>query len=500
MKTRESFLRSIGASIFWQGVNRVAGLSKHIIIAGAIGLSAQLDVFYLATAILGVMVFSWGALLDVLAVPNAVAYRSAGDHKGFDSLASGLIMLSLIFGLALCAVFIVGLDGIVRIPAGLDPGRRELLKNSFFWLLPVILLYLPIRSIGAVFRARRRFSVVYQSHAIIAVVTLILVAVFYRRPMVLFWSLSVATGIAFVYLAAWSRGRFRLVGSPLSPEVKRTLRVAPKLLLLHGAIYLYQLSDNIFISFLAEGSIGALGYGWTLMMVLPGLVNFGGAFITVFAEHHGRGESGADAINDLISMAILVGIPATVFLMVRGDNLIALLLERGLFSAQSTALTARALLGYSIGMVALLLVPACDQVFQVLDRLQLQTRRVVAGLAINVVLNWLFLFRFGWGVWGISLATSISYTVMLLLSLQGIQAQGIKTLRLAHLRWLAIVLAVSGGAVWLSGLLGDRSKWFVLAQGAIFVLVFVGAILVVPVPEVALVRKTLRRLLPGEIR
>ena len=171
--------------------------------------------------------------------------------------------------------------------------------------------------------------------------------------------------------------------------------------------------------------------------------------------------------------------------------------ERGLFSAESTALTARALLGYSIGMVAILLVPACDQVFQVLDRLQLQTRRVVAGLVINVILNWLFLFRFGWGVWGISLATSISYTVMLLLSLQGIQSLGIKTLHLTHLKWLVTVLAVSGGAAALTGLIGGDRSWIVLVQGVVFVTVFVGVILVVPMREVTLVRQTLRRLLPG---
>jgi peptidoglycan biosynthesis protein MviN/MurJ (putative lipid II flippase) len=235
------------------------------------------------------------------------------------------------------------------------------------------------------------------------------------------------------------------------------------------------------------------------MMVLPGLLGFGGAFITVFAEKRERGDDGADVVNNLISMALLLGVPVTLFLMIHGDGIIALLLERGLFSSESTALTARALLGYSIGMVALLLIPVCDQVFQVLDRLHLQTRRVVAGLVINVVLNWLFLFRFGWGVWGISLATSASYTLMLLLSLQGIQSLGIKTLRLMHLRWLLIVLAAGFVAVWVAGLVDvdGGPKWLVLVQGVIFVVVFVGLIVPVPVQEVALVRRTLVRLLPG---
>ena len=91
--------------------------------------------------------------------------------------------------------------------------------------------------------------------------------------------------------------------------------MAPKLLLLHAAVYLYQLADNVFISFLSEGSIGALGYGWTLMMVLPGLLSFGGAFITIFAEKRERGEDGADVLNNLITMALFLGVPVTLFLM-----------------------------------------------------------------------------------------------------------------------------------------------------------------------------------------
>jgi putative peptidoglycan lipid II flippase len=498
MSKRESFLGSVGASVFWQGLYRIAGLSKHIIIAGAIGLSAQLDVFYLAMAILGVLVFSWGALLDVLAVPKAVAYNSAGEKRKFDSLGAGLITLSFFSGLVLCAVIAVGLDAVVRIPAGLDIGRRELLRGSFLWLMPVVLLYLPMRSIGALFRAIRRFSLFYQAQAINAIATLALVALFYDRPMVLFWSASVAIALAFGYLAVRSRGSFPLIGRPLTPEVKRTLTMAPKLLLLHAAVYVYQLADNVFISFLQEGSVGALGYGWTLMMVLPSLLGFGGAFITVFAEKRAGGEDGADVLNNLISMALLLGVPVTLFLMIHGDGIIALLLERGLFSSESTALTARALLGYSIGMVALLLIPVCDQVFQVLDRLHLQTRRVVAGLVLNVVLNWLFLFRFGWGVWGISLATSASYSLMLLLSLQGIQSLGIKTLRWTHLRWLLIVLAAGVVAAGIADLVDPDggSKWLVLLQGAVFVAVFVGLTVLVPVPEVALVWRTVRRLNP----
>ena len=70
----------------WRGLDRVAGLAKHVLIAAAIGLSAQLDVFYMAVAILGVLVFSWAHLLDVLAVPQLVKASQAGDQATFQRL------------------------------------------------------------------------------------------------------------------------------------------------------------------------------------------------------------------------------------------------------------------------------------------------------------------------------------------------------------------------------------------------------------------------------
>jgi len=79
--TQESFLSSIGSSAFWRVLDRGVGLSKHILIASMIGLSTQLDVFYMAMAILSVLVFSWGGVLDVATVPALVRLSKANKEN-----------------------------------------------------------------------------------------------------------------------------------------------------------------------------------------------------------------------------------------------------------------------------------------------------------------------------------------------------------------------------------------------------------------------------------
>lgn len=197
----ESFLRALGASAFWGGLERMAGLGKHVLIAAAIGLSVQLDVFYMAVALLSVLVFSWANLLDVLAVPRLVRAWREGDHTTFQALAGGLLLLCALASLALALALVAARDWIALLAAGFDTERRALLADALLWLAPAALLYVPLRMLGAVARAVRRFTPFYQAEFLIALVVLICVAVS-RDPHVLFWSFGL--GVATAFFFCWS--------------------------------------------------------------------------------------------------------------------------------------------------------------------------------------------------------------------------------------------------------------------------------------------------------
>ena len=498
LRRPESFFESLKASVLWRGVDRVASLLKHIVVAGVIGLSAQLDVFYLAVSLLGVLVFSWGHLLDVLAIPRLVELNREGDNKAFNQLSGGMFLICLAWGGILCGIIFLSREWLSHIPAGLDPQRRALLKDSFFWFLPVILLFVPLRFLGAVFRSIRRFSLFYQGEALIAIVAFVLVLVFPKNPRVLLWSFSIGVMIAFIYLLAQSYGEFSLYDNFWSPEVRKVLKIAPGILVLQSANYLYQLSDALFVSFLPTGSVGALAYGWSLAAIVPSLLSPGIGFLTVFSEKRTSGQSGAEVFNDLVSLALLVGVSFAIFIFVFGDRLVELLLERGIFSSHDTHLTAQALICYALGIVPVLLISPCNQIFQVINRIDLQVKRVILGLICNVLLNGFSLFYLKWGVWGIALATSISYLIMLGVSLRAIGQQKIEIHWTRHLRWLIIISTVCTGAGWAISHVSQEngSPWLVVVHGILFFLLVAIAVLFVPLHEVKLVRKYLMRLIP----
>jgi putative peptidoglycan lipid II flippase len=195
---RESFLYSLGASVVWRGMDRAAGLVKHIIIAAAIGLSAQLDVFYMAIAILGVLVFSWAHLLAVMAVPQLVKAWQEGDHARFQALAGGLFVFCLLVSLLLFSLFIGLRDWIVALAPGFDPSRKAMLADALLWLAPVALFYIPLRMLGSVARAVRRFSLFYQAEFLISLVVLACVA-FSDDRHVLLWAFGLGVVAAFFF-------------------------------------------------------------------------------------------------------------------------------------------------------------------------------------------------------------------------------------------------------------------------------------------------------------
>ena len=261
----ESFLKSIGSSLLWKGLDRLAGFAKHLVIAAAIGLSAQLDVFYMGIALLGVLVFSWASMVDVVAVPGMVRAWRENRHVELRQTASGMFSLTLLGSLLLAFLLYAFRDGIAAVAIGFDQERRYLLAEAIPWLIPVILLYIPLRLMGAVLRALRSFSPFYQAEFITALIVLVCVWFYKEDGHVLLWSFSVGITASFLFLLFKTRRYILPFSNPLSPQVRSSLNMAPGLMVLQGAQYVYVLSDRMFVSFLQEG-----GYFSTIVRLYLG--------------------------------------------------------------------------------------------------------------------------------------------------------------------------------------------------------------------------------------
>ncbi len=251
------------------------------------------------------------------------------------------------------------------------------------------------------------------------------------------------------------------------------------------------------MSYLPEGSIGALSYAMTLVTLVPGVLSMGGSFITILAETANRDERGR-RLNQAISLAIFLAVGSTLFLFLFGTALIQVLLERGMFGSTDTQLVYSALAAASCMILPLFLMPPMDQVFQVEGRVGILVRRALLGVVVNVLLNAWFLFGLGWGLPGIALATALSYWVLVLFAGRAISRIGLTLDWRRHLvwtSWLFLFLLPLWPLKAFAAQAGINA-WLLLAVSmAATTVLLVLAGLTFPGVERALVQQTLRRML-----
>jgi peptidoglycan biosynthesis protein MviN/MurJ (putative lipid II flippase) len=437
---KQSFLAAIFHSIIWKVVGRGAGFFKHVVIAAAIGLTAQLDIFYMAAGILGFLVYTWGSLLDVLTVPQLVKAEKAGNTNRFRSIAGGMFILTTGASLLICLLVMIFRDAIAMLAIGFEPALQEDLADAFVWLAPVIFLHVPFRFLGSVLRAKRLFSPLYQAEAYIVVIVLACIILEPDHPHVLLWSLSIATVAGFVYLAAFSARHISIFVNPIDKTVLNVLRNAPSLLVLHSAQSVMIAVKRVYVSFLPVGSVSAMAYALVLATAIPQLFSIQSSFMTVAAEKSSL-KAREDNLNDLFSLIIFLAIGATFFLVWTAQDLIAILFERGAFDSKDTATVKTALQVFAFIIAPTFLIKPLDQIFQIEKKIGIIVRRTLFGIFVSVILYSIALFVLDWGIFGLALAMTISNWLICILTIFGLSKIGCQIDFLRHCKWAAWLMS-----------------------------------------------------------
>lgn len=449
----QSLLEAIWSSLIWGSLDRATALIKHVFIATTLGLSAELDVFYMANALLTLFVNSWSRIADVIAVPRLVALARTGRESSAYALTGDLFALSCVFSLALGILLNVFWSPLCALIWGTDAGRRVLLEQAVFWSEPLILLTIPVSMLYSFAKARKAFYLRYRNDFLTSLTILATVALFPEARGVLLWSYSLGLLLSFAVALFESRGAVRLWGNPGSPAIRRLLPLAPTLLVLFSIEYLYALVNRQFVAALPEGTVSAVAYAFTLAKLLPSLLRIDGAFMTFYAESKDHPLQRDDRVNSLLSSGITVGVCLTFLLQAFSEDFIRLVLEHGKFNRANTLLVAECTRYFGLAMIPFLLLPPLGQICQVENRLKLLMRRTLLGLGLNIGIASFLVFRYDWGAPGVALSTTLSQWGMLLLSLRLVRTLGLTIDLRRHSLWLLSTTLFGLAAMSLSQLL-----------------------------------------------
>ncbi len=399
-----------------------AGFLLQVFMAARFGAAADTDAYLAATTLPNLINAVFLTAMNITFIPVFIEYETRESEAAAWRVALTFIVLVTGLMVALAGVasrFSAPLISLIAPGLSRSPSTLRLAAELQLWLLPAMVLMALAGLLGGLFYARQAFVtptlapfignltavglawLLADSQGIRAVALGVLGGTT-LQTLFLLWRLRVRFQVRPVF--AWRHPGVRQIGRLMFPW------------LLGAMIYKANpVVDRLVASRFPEGSISILGYAFMLIQVAVFAASKG-ASLAVFPAlsrlvSAGRRQELPEVIDTGLRLVILALAPLMVLVLFLGEEVVALVFQRGEFSVASGLLTARAIVAYSGALVALSLGNVLGYVYYALQ--DTRTPAVVGslGMGLNLALALALSRRVGF------MAPALSFSAMSVVNL-----------------------------------------------------------------------------------
>ncbi|WP_071661068.1 murein biosynthesis integral membrane protein MurJ [Rickettsiella grylli] len=432
-------------------ISRILGFVRDMIAARIFGAAPAVDAFYIAFKIPSFMrgIFAEGSFSAAF-IPTLSEYkqmRSPQEVQQFLAYIGGTLGLVL---LIVCILGILGSKNLVSLFApGLDPYRFQLAVKMLRITFPYLMLISLTALVSATLNCYGKFWVPAFTPALLNI-SLIFTALGMAR----FFKVPVETQAWGVLLGGFLQlgfqlpflNRLNLLKKPRfkwhDPGVQKVLKFMLPALFGSSVGQISLLLNTIFASFLVAGSVTWLYYSDRLAYFPLGV--FGVALMTVILPHLSRQhaekspELFSSTLNWGLRCNLLIGIPASLTLLILSGPLIVTLFHYGKFTLEDVVMTQRSVIAYSVGLQAFMLIKILAAAFYAKQNIKTPVRIGIIALIVNMLFNALLIFPLKHA--GLALASSLSAWLNVGLLLWGLKSRHIFQWQPGWLKFLLQVL------------------------------------------------------------
>jgi putative peptidoglycan lipid II flippase len=416
-------------------LSRVLGLLREQFFAALMGASMLADAFNVAFRIPNLLrdLFAEGALSQAFVPTFKDKLRNDGPTAAYQvaNRVAGTLFVFLGLLVLLAGIFA---EPIVRGMAG-DfqdiPGKFDLTVT----LTRIMLPFLPIVSLAAVAMGMLNAQDKYNAPA--------LAPAMFNIMSIVVGSLVYVSGVSGAWIAiGWAIGTLLgglcqlgiqvpyLLKAGYRPNLKVDLRLRDPALRRIGRLMLPAIGGlaavqlNIVINTIfatsEAGAVSWLNYAFRLLQLPIGV--FGVAIATVsttrFADAAASKspEALAAHFEEGLRLVFFLTVPATIGLVLLDLPIIRLLYEHGRFGERDTAMTARALELYAVGLVAYSGIKVAAPAFYAVDRSRVPVIASVSAVTINLIISTTMHERYGFQIlaFGIACGALVNFSVLYL--------------------------------------------------------------------------------------
>lgn len=399
--------------------SRVLGFVRDVLAAQIFGVNASVDAFYVAFKIPNFMrnLFAEGSFSQAF-VPVLAEYRqqrSIGEVKEFVSHMAGvfgsLLLLISVLGVVLAPLLILIFG------PGLDPYRYDLATTMLRITFPYIMLISLTAFTGAILNCYGRMAVPAFTPALLniaLIATAFGITHWFNVPiMAQAWGIILGGILQLGFQLPFLK-RLGLLPWPRfdwhDPGVQRVLKLMLPALFGASVGQLSLLLNTIFASFLKVGSVTWL-YNSERLAYFP-LGVFGVALATVVLPQLSRQHAAAETAESFASTVdwgvrcnLIIGIPASLTMLILAGPLVTTLFQYGKFTPFDVLMTRESVIAYSVGLQAFMLVKVLATAFYAKQDIRTPVKVAVTTIVVNTILNATLIFPLAHA--GLALASSL---------------------------------------------------------------------------------------------
>jgi putative peptidoglycan lipid II flippase len=471
--TDMSLLRSLSTVSGMTLLSRITGLARESLKATAFGAGLQMDAFEAAFRLPNILrrLFAEGAFSQAFVPIFAEYRRQRGDAetKKLVGRVGTLLAIALLL-LSIAGVFAAPWL-VYALASGFaqTPGKVELTAQMIRIVFPYILFVSLVSLAGGVLNVYRQFAIPAFTPVLLNL-SIIGAALFlapYCDPPIkaLAWGVFVGGAaqlalqlrpLARIGMLPWPRFDWRDQG------VRRVLLAMGPAVVGVSAAQISALINTQLAAALGDGRISWITYADRLMEFPTALlgVALGTVLLPSLAKYHA--DSDAQEYSGLLDwglrLAFMLALPAAVALWVLSTPMIATLYQYGKFTLNDVTQTREALLGYSVGLLGIILVKILAPGFYARQIMKTPVKIAFVTVLVAQTLALILMYRIGHA--GLTLSTSIGACLNASLLFWFLKRRGIYTPRpgwLLFVSKLVVALFVLGAVLYV--IAGPTAYW-----------------------------------------
>lgn len=453
-------------------LSRCTGFVRDLMAANVLGAGMAADAFFVALRLPNLFrrLFAEGAFtISFVPLFSAALKDSQSEARQFAEEALAMLMVALLPFTLFMMLIMPWFMHIITPGYASDPVKFALAVDLSQITFPYLMLISLSSLLGSILNAIGRFAPYAAAPIAFNLIQIVALLGWNENEIVAAhaqaWAITISGAVQLLWLAisAWRAGwaiRWRL--PRMTERVRRLLRLIGPGALGGGVMQVNIFIDMVLASLLPAGAVSYLAYADRLYQLPVGVIGIaiGTALLPSLSRTVREGIAGK-AIgeqNRAIEFGLYLGLPSAVGLALLAEPILAVMYERGAFTAEASHFTAWAVAAYALAIPAYMISKVLTVAFYAREDTKSPFLISLRTVVVNTIAAFCFIQLFTHMGYltiahaGIALATALTAWLNVLLLAQRLKSHGhfaVDATLLARSLRIVASAATMGVALWL---------------------------------------------------